>query len=86
MKSFPFLVSALFSVLAVQAFTPSQAGFSVKTARRAPGLKPTHARQTILRMSEEKPSEEATDATATEATQVAPKQGEAFYDDEVRIG
>lgn len=82
-KSYLFLVSALCALWAAAAFTPSPTGFTIKTARRVPGLKPTHLKQTILRMSDESPSEEA-EKSASE-TQVAPAKGEAFYDDEVRI-
>ena len=88
MKSFTFLLALFCSLYMANAFSPSPAspGFSIKTARRVPGLKPTHAKQTIvLRMAEEKTTEEG-EAVAAEAesTEVAaPKQGEAFYDDEV---
>jgi hypothetical protein len=77
MKTILFLLSALCSLWAVSSFTPSPAGITIKTARRATGLKPTHARQTILRMSEEKTE------TEEPATPAAPPKGQAFYDDEV---
>ena len=80
MKYGLLLVSALCVLFSASAFTTTApAGLSIKTAKRAPGLKPTYAKQTLLRMSEDNTSTESEE----KSTEVAPKSGEAFYDDEV---
>lgn len=73
MLVFLSVICALYAPLAT-AFTPT-----FRPARVVPGVKPTHMRQTILRMSEEKPAAEGG------AVEEAPVKGEAFYDDEVRF-
>merc|ERR1719253_456856 len=68
----------LCALSATTAFAPSPATtLTIKAGRTMTGMKPTYVKRTLVRMSEEKPSEE----TEKEAP-VAPAKGEAFYDDE----
>lgn len=80
MKSMLFFICALWAVCLTAAFAPSPSAvphrsITFKSARLVPGVKPTYMKQTILRMSDEKPSEEEKPA--------APAKGETFYDDQV---